>query len=346
MYPQRKPVRTTHQLRLATFLLGGIAMSTAYAQSPAATDSATHADPAAIIGALKDVAGNPKAVRASFAKGQCLRGNYVPSSDVKKITRSLSFTRPSPVVARFSIGGGNPHAADTNKTVLRGFAFKLGGDHQSDILVENAPVHFAKTLDQMLAFLKARTPGADGKPDPEKVKAFSEANPETLNQAHFIAGKNLPGSFAGTTYWGVHSFPATNAKGQTQFIKFKVVPVGGEVTLTDEEAKTKPADFLQRDLEQRIAAGTVRFDILALVGRPGDPTMDATVRWPDEDTRESVRLGTVSITSIEKNQPCDDTIFNPSNLAEGVGRPPDEMFAARTAAYGLSLARRKAEVAP
>jgi catalase len=70
-------------------------------------------------------------------------------------------------------------------------------------------VHFAKSLDQMLAFLAARAPGADGKPDPEKVKAFSAANPETLNQAHFVAGKPLPGTFVGVTYWGVHAFPAT-----------------------------------------------------------------------------------------------------------------------------------------
>ena len=35
-----------------------------------------------------------------------------------------------------------------------------------------------------------------------------------------------PASFAGTTYWGVHAFPATNSKGETRFIKFKVVPVG------------------------------------------------------------------------------------------------------------------------
>jgi hypothetical protein len=41
-------------------------------------------------------------------------------------------------------------------------------DHTTTLLVENAPVHFARTLDQMLAFLKARAPGADGKPDPAK----------------------------------------------------------------------------------------------------------------------------------------------------------------------------------
>lgn len=323
---------------------GGLCMPASNAQQAQPAGPVVHADPAVIVETLKAVAGDPPKARASFAKGQCVRGTYAPSPQAAQVTRSLSFTRASPVIGRFSLGGGNPNVADTNKLVLRGFAFKLGeAGHTSDILVENAPVHFAKTLDQMLAFLRARVPGPDGKPDPEKVKAFSAANPETLNQASFVAARPLPASFAGTTYWGVHAFPATNARAEVRFIKFKVVPPGGDVTLSDEQAKDKPADFLYRDLEARIAAGGFRFDVLALLGRPGDPTMDATMRWPDEDSRESVRLGTITINAIENNAPCDETIFNPSNLADGIGRPPDEIFAARQAAYAISLARRRAQ---
>ncbi|MGY3616116.1 catalase family peroxidase [Bradyrhizobium sp. USDA 10063] len=300
------------------------------------------ATPASIVDALKAVAGDPPKVRASFAKGRCVRGTYTPSDRAVEVTKSRSFTRPSRVLARFSVGGGNPKVADTNSLVLRGFSFKLGDDrHRSDILVESAPVHFARTLDQMLAFLKARIPGPDGKPDMEKVKAFSAANPETLHQANYIAGRPLPGSFAGTTYWGVHAFPATNSKDETRFIKFKIVPVGGDVTLTEDEAKAKSADFLHDDLENQIAAGDVRFNVMAVLDRPGDPTMDVTIRWPDEDSREAVRLGTIVITGIEANDACDASIFDPANLAEGIGHPPDEIFAARHAAYLISLSKRR-----
>ena len=300
------------------------------------------ATPASIVDALKAVAGNPPKVRASFAKGRCVHGTYVQSDRAAEITKSLSFTRPSRVLARFSVGGGNPKVADTNNLVLRGFSFRLGDDeHRSDILVESAPVHFARTLDQMLAFLQARIPGADGKPDIEKVKAFSAANPETLHQANYIAARALPGSFAGTTYWGVHCFPATNAKGETRFIKFKVAPVRGEVTLSAEQAAAKSADFLHHELEQRIAAGDVRFNVMALLDRPGDPTMDVTSRWPDEDAREEVRLGTIVVTGLEADESCNASIFNPANLADGIGHPPDEIFAARRAAYTISLAKRR-----
>lgn len=281
-------------------------------------------------------------MRASFAKGRCVRGTYVPSDRAQEITKSGSFTRPSRVLARFSVNGGNPKVEDADNLLLRGFAFRLGDDdHRSDILVESAPVHFARTLDQMLAFLKARIPGPDGKSDMASVKAFSAANPETLHQANYISAHPPPGSFADTTYWGVHSFPATNLKGETRFIKFKVTPPGGDVTPTRHEGKAKSADFLHDDLKSRIAAGDVRFSVMALLDRPGDPVMDVTIRWPDEDRREMVRLGTIVITGVEPNELCDASIFNPASLAEGVGHPPDEIFAGRHAAYMISLAKRR-----
>jgi catalase len=246
------------------------------------------------------------------------------------------------VLARFSVGGGDPEVADTDNLVLRGFSFKLGDEeHCSDILVQSAPVHFARTLDQMLAFLKARLPGPDGKPDVEKVRAFSTANPETLHQANYVSAHPPPGSFADTTYWGVHAFPTTNVKGETRFIKFKVMPPGGDVTPTQGEARATSADFLHDDLKTRIAAGDVRFSVMALLDRPGDPVMDATIRWPDEDRREMVRLGTIVITGVEADDRCDASNFDPANLAEGIGHPPDEIFAARSTAYTISLARRR-----
>jgi len=299
------------------------------------------ATPASIVDALKAVAGSSPKARTSFAKGRCVRGTYAASDRAAEITKSRSFTKPSRVLARFSVEGGDPAAADTGKSMLRGFSFRLGGDgHRSDIVMQSAPVHVARTLDQMLAYLKTRIPRPGGKPDMRKARAFSAANPETLHQANHIAAHPPPGSFADTTYWGVHAFPATNAKGKTRFIKFKVVPAGGDITPNRGETRTKSADLLHEDLETRIAAGDIRFNVMALLDRPGDPILDVTIRWPDEDSREAVRLGTIVITGVEANDVCDASIFDPANLAEGIGHPPDEIFAARRTAYAISLAKR------
>jgi catalase len=193
----------------------------------------------------------------------------------------------------------------------------------------------------MLAFLKARVAGPNGKPDMKKVRAFSAANPETLHQAKYVAAHPLPPSFAGTTYWGVHAFPATNSQGETRFIKFKVVPVGADVPPAADKSKARPADLLHNDFEDRIAAGDMRFSVMALLDRPGDPVMDVTIRWTDEDRRDAVRLGTIVITGVEADATCEASIFNPANLAEGIDHPPDEIFAARSAAYAISLVKRR-----
>ena len=298
--------------------------------------------PASIVAAMKAIAGASPKVRASFAKGHCVRGTYIPSDRADEVTKSQSFTRPSRVLARFSVDGGNPRMPDTDNFVLRGFSFTLGDiDHRSDILTQSAPVHYARTAAQMLAYLKARIPGSDGRPDPEKIKAFSTANPETLHQASYMAAHPLPASFADTTYWAVHAFPATNRSGETQFIKFKVVPVGSQAALAEDAVRTKPGGLLRKDLENRIAARDIRFSLMAVLGRLGDPILDVTIRWPDEDRRETLRLGTIVITAIEANEARDAYVFDPAALAEGIGYPPDEIFAARRAAYAISLARRR-----
>jgi catalase len=236
------------------------------------------------------------------------------------------------VLARFSVNGS---------TGLRGFSLRLGDDEdRSDILTQSAPVHFARTPEQMLAFLAARAPGTNGKPDTKKVGAFSAANPETLHQASYIAAHPLPPSFADTTYWGVHAFPVTNAKGETRFIKFKVVPIGAGVARARAKAGAASADVLREDLEARIAAGEVRFSVIALLDRPGDAVMDVTIRWRDEERREAVRLGTIVITGVEAEEVCEKSAFDPGRLAEGIADPPDEIFAARCAAYNIAQASR------
>lgn len=302
------------------------------------------ASPLLIVDALKAMAGNLPKARASFAKGMFVAGIYTPTTDATNLTRSKNLTEENTVFGRFSVGGGNPAVPDTNGLVLRGFSFRLTtGDVTTDLLTESAPVHFARTLDQMLAFLRARAPAADGKPDPAVVKAFSDANPETLNQARYVAQHGLPASFGATTYWGVHAFPLINAAGQQRAVKLKLVPIAGEEVIDAATAPSLGENFLSDDLEQRLSSGRVEFKLVAILGRPGDDCSDVTARWLDEDTRESVVLGLISldrIVSADGPDGADATIFDPANLADGIGQPVDEMFGPRSAAYKISLARR------
>jgi catalase len=99
------------------------------------------ATPATIVDTLKAMAGASPKARASFARGRCVRGTYIPSDRAEEITKSRSFTAASRVLARFSVDGGNPRVPDAARLMLRGFSFRLGDiDHRSDILTQSAPV--------------------------------------------------------------------------------------------------------------------------------------------------------------------------------------------------------------
>ena len=72
---------------MASIAFGVLCMSNAVAQTAAAP---AHATPAEIVESLKFNAGNPPKARASFAKGQCVRGSYTPSPESAQVTKSLS----------------------------------------------------------------------------------------------------------------------------------------------------------------------------------------------------------------------------------------------------------------
>ncbi len=323
-----------------------LAMATATfaaAVSASGLASAQTATADQIVTTMRTLAGGQKA-RPSGAKGQCFIGTFTPTTEAKGLSASLAFEKPSRVVARFSVGSGNPKVMDGNKTVNRGFSFRIdaGGRGQSEFVMVNAPINFVKSPDQMLAFLQARLPGADGKPDPAKIKAFTDANPETTNQGKYLAGRPVPGSWVGVSYWGIHGYTLANASGAKQLVKFQMVPTAGEIGLTDDEAKGKPADFLVDELKGRIDAKTpAGFDMIAIMGRAGDEKTNATEQWVDEDKRPRVKLGTLAITAIEKNETCDGSIFDPLNLAKGIEGPTnDPLFTERQPAYAISIGHR------
>jgi len=302
-------------------------------------------DPQPIVDTMYTLSGKPKH-RPSGAKGQCFVGVFDPTAEARTLSKAATFTKSSPVVARFSVGGGNMKVADAARGPNRGFSFKIddGGPGHSEFVMINAPINFVKTPAQMLAFLQVRAPGADGKPDADKIKAFTDANPETTNQARYLASQPIPASWVGVNYYGVHAYTLTNTAGQASVVKFRMVPTGGPAPLTDDEAKAKPADFLVKDITDRLASGRpAGFDMVATLSRPGDHMNDVTRAWADEETRPTVKLGTLRITALEKNETCDGGFFAPTILADGIAGPTpdvDPMFEIRSPAYAISIINR------
>ena len=303
-------------------------------------------DPSELVNAFESVNGKFSGFRRSGAKGLCAVAEFVGNAEGRALSVSSTFSgKPVPVVARFSMGGGNPKALDNVKSQRNmALQFDLPGGETWLMGNISAPVFGASSPQQLLGRLESLTPDAETKKvDADKVKAFADANPEVLLQGKYFASQSVPASFAKVNYWGVHAFGFTDTAGKKQFGKWVFEPVGGTQGLSDEEAKAKGAEFLFDDLRQRVAAGPVAFDFVVQLAQPGDNIDSAVTPLPDDRKKVSVGRLTIKSVSPDATGPCVTINYNPMVLPKGVEASADPMLAARVAPYAVSLGRRLGE---
>ena len=300
---------------------------------------AQQSTPTDLVDALNGLFGKHPGDRAAHTKGICLSGKFTPSAEAPKLSKAVHFAKEVPIRARFSLGGGDPNAPDNAQDNVRGFAIKfdLGNGANTDLVTISAPVFNAKTPELFVELLKTVAGG-----DKDKLNAFFATHPESTRQNAWLMSHPVPASYAGVDYFGVHAFTFTNSAGEQTLVKYHLIPEAGEPGLTPDEAKAKGSDFYADELKERLAKGPVVFDLVALMGKKGDPTSDPTLRWDDEDNRPTTPLGKISIEAIVPEATCDAGIFLPANVTDGIAGPADDLiFAARSPAYIVSFTRRK-----
>ena len=316
--------------------------ASALAQAPAPAP----VDPTVFLDQFEATFGKFEGFRRSGAKGICATGEFVGTAAARALSTATVFSgKPVPVVVRFSVGGANPRAADNTKSQRNmALQFDLPGGERWQMGNISAPVFGASTPQQFLGRLASLQPDpATRMPDPVKVKAFADANPDVLLQGRHFASQPVPASFASVNYWGVHAFGLVNAAGARQFGKWVFEPVGGLQGLADDEAKAKGPAFLFDDLRQRVKGGQVAFNFNLELAEPGDRIDSATVPLPEG--RKKVGLGLLKITSVADDSAgaCLTITYNPMVLPKGVEPSADPMIAARAAPYAVGLGRRLTE---
>ena len=119
------------------------------------------------------------------------------------------------------------------------------------------------------------------------------------------------------------------------------LPVAGEQGLTDEQIKSLPPNFMQDELRKRAEGGPVAWDLYLQFPEEGDPLLDASSPWPAD--RKKVKVAQLQLTSVDETGtkgPCNDVMFDPTAVPDGIETSDDPVLLIRPAAYAVSFSRR------
>ena len=299
--------------------------------------------PEHVVSALEHTFGVHPGERRNHIKGTCASGFFVGHAAVRPFTRSALFSgQPVPVIARFSVPGGNPQAPDTARSP-RGLAlqFNLRGGSRHHMTMLNTPVFGASSPQTFLNDIVARQPTAEtGKPDPERIKAFHMAHADSRAQAEFLSSHNPPPSWANSSYFGIHTFKFVSQESRTTLVRWRFVPKDGEAELTAAQLSSMPGDFLEARLIERVRRGPIHWDMLVTLGKAGDVENDPTKLWPAD--RQEIKAGTLTIDSAQpqKGAACEKVNFDPLVMSDGVQPTNDPVLLFRSPAYAISFGKR------
>jgi catalase len=308
-----------------------------------AAETASEVTPAQIINSFEGTYGVHPGQRRNHIKGTCATGEFVATPTAAALSRSRLFSGTTvPVVARFSVGGGNPNVPDATRNV-RGMAleFRLSDGNRQHMTMINTPVFgaaFPSTFNDMI--LASKPDPSTGKPDPNTLRAFFASHPDALAQSSFLMKNGPPESYANSAYFSVHTFKFLDASGGVHLVRWRFVPHDGEKRLTAAEVTTAPKDFLEQRLIERVSKAPALWDMVVYVGEPGDPEDNGTIAWPE--TRKHFKAGTLTITRAitQSGAECEKINFDPLVMADGIAPTNDPVLLFRSPSYGISFAKR------
>ncbi|MCC0808131.1 catalase family peroxidase [Methylobacterium sp. W2] len=325
-------------------LVAGTAGTFAYAGGWLSPGDLTQAR---IVDRFEQVNGPHPGFRRNHAKGLCLAGRFESSGGGVRLSEAALFAagQVTPVTGRIALAGGQPYAADAAATVRSlALRFHLPDGEEWRTGNNDIPVFPVRTPEAFYAQLLAAKPDpATAKPDPEALKAFFAAHPESAKAAALIKARTITSGFADDTFRSLNAFRFVAADGTETLVRWAFVPEQAATAESPAQAARTDKNFLFEDFAAAIRRGPVRWHLVVTLGSPGDASADATLPWPSE--RASVDVGRVVVTATEAeaNGNCRDVNFDPLVLPDGIVGSDDPLLSARSAAYSQSFTRRVGE---
>ena len=342
--PPRPPLgRASLMLRLAAIgaVVGVVAGAFAYVNGIL---DPQRLRPKTLVNALETNNGVHQGYRRNHAKGVCVAGYFESSPAARAYSSAQVFSEArTQVIGRFALPSGNPYAPD-NSVPIRSLAvqFSQANGQQWRTGMNSMPVFPVGTPEAFYQMLQAGAPeAATGKPAPGAMPAFFAAHPETAAFLQWVKTAKPSASYATESYNGINAFYLVNAAGQRQAVRWGVVPLGQDAPGA---AAPDDADYLEQDLDKRLAAGPLKWQFNLTLAEAGDPTTDASKAWPAG--RKVVDAGTLVLVKAQAQNDgeCRDINYDPLILPSGIEGSADPLLAARSAAYASSYVRRTSEV--
>ncbi|MCC2616544.1 catalase family peroxidase [Aestuariibacter halophilus] len=329
------PLLTRRRLAAFTAMALFTTASQANEDLTQAPDNITAVD---MINLFEQLNGPQPGFRKGHAKGVCAAGMFTPTEQANARFDSPLFDQPSAFIARFSMGGGNPHADESSRSA-RGVAlqFQLPEGARHQIAGLTTPVFAGKTPEQFFGLLRVMHAMRTGKADDSTLKGYFANNPEAAAAAGWLQ-QHAPGAeYTSTRYFGVHTFYANDEAGDRVKFRWTLEPQDGETLLTEEQMNALPDTFLAERLAKRLGDSAVTYDWYWVIGEEQDPDIDPSKAWPDDRLR--IKVGTVTFDNAD-TEACEPVNFDPNVVASGIMPSDDPVLRMRSAAYAISFGKR------
>ena len=299
-----------------------------------------------------------------------MEGLFTPTEKAKTLSIASHFNKAStPVIARFSVGGGIPHIPDVDDGATpKGLAIRfLINEHTHTDLISHTFNGFAtRTGEDFLAFLqvfrafqttkaafdKAKAVGGDTVKEATDFKAaatpfqaFLASHPSA---ATFVnSPKPNPFNYGTITYYQPNTHVLTNKDGKVTNVRYRLDPEDGEHIYANDPLKLKALgrSYLEDDLQQRFPSKPIVFTIQAHIANSDDVLDDATIPYKSTTFVPVGKLviNKVSNDNVAKQQ---QIAFSPTpDLCgvSGIAASKDPLIQVRKGVYCISADQRRHE---
>lgn len=294
------------------------------------------------VDVIEDISGVHCGYRRAHAKGVCCHAIFRPNGLAVPFTSAPHLQNQEVnAIVRFSGSSTDPTLSDF-MSPAKGIAvqFMLPDGGVTNLVGATIPVFFARTPQSFLDIIGAVQRAKEGTLGPldliqEITSHFSESKESLLAVNKLLP----PTSYAECQYYCIHAYLLIGREGNQYPVKFEWIPADGVHTMSIIDAALQTDNYLEEELNQRLEANTVVFQLIAIFGEPDDPTDDPTSAWPED--RRRIDLGQLYISKIIE-EPL-DLFMDPTIIPEGMALTDDPILNYRHAVYGVSHDRRRQE---